>query len=317
MKKVTNIFVGVDVSKHFLDIFLYPKNEHFRIANSQAGIDKLLQTLSMYTVKRIACESTGGYENLLLDLCRQKNYDIWQIDPKRIKAFIISEGIRAKTDKLDAKMIALFAAKKAPKYEKQKVSLNHYKLRALVQRRSDLVAMASMEKKRLKGPTGLYCKENIEQVLKILNEHIDSLDEKIQDLIDQDDDMDDRKEILESIPGIGKTTAASLIAHMPELGKIENKQAAALIGVAPYTKQSGAYKGNEMISGGRLAPRCALYMAALAACRYNPRMKKFYTRLRNAGKKPKVAVVAVMNKLIITINAMCKNNTRWVEIPIS
>jgi len=316
MKKITDIFVGVDVSKHFLDIFLYPKNEYFRVTNSYEGVHKLLQTLAMHSIKRIACESTGGYENLLLDLCKQANYEIWQVDPRRIKAFIISEGIRAKTDKIDAKMIALFAAKKEPRYTKQTISLNHYKLRALIQRRTDLVGMASMEKKRLNGPTGLYCKKNIENILSILDEHINTLDAEIQKLIDEDDDMNNRKEILESIPGIGKVTAASLIAHMPELGTIENKQAAALIGVAPYTKQSGTYKGHEMIGGGRLAPRCALYMAALAACRYNPIMKNFYNRLRNAGKKPKVAVVAVMNKLIVTINAMCKKNTKWAEIPI-
>lgn len=317
MKKIADIFVGVDVSKKFLDIWLYPKNEYFKILNSDEGIQKLLQTLSMYNIKRIVCESTGGYENLLLDLCKKANYNIWQVDPKRIKAFIISEGIKAKTDRIDAKMIALFAAKKEPRYIKQQVSPNHYKLRALIQRRTELVTMASMEKKRLNGPSGLYCKENIENILKIFNEYIENLDIEIQKLIDEDDDMNNRKKILESIPGIGKTTAASLMAHMPELGTIENKQAAALIGVAPYTKQSGTYKGSEMISGGRMAPRCALYMAALAACRYNPVMKNFYNRLRNTGKKPKVAVVAVMNKLIITINAMCKNNTRWEEVPIS
>lgn len=318
MKKVTNLFVGVDVSKSFLDIYLHPKNEYFRVTNSNEGIQKLLDILSIHTVTRVACESSGGYENLLLDLCRRAHYNVWQIDPKRIKAFIISEDIKAKTDKIDAKMIALFAAQKEPKYVKQEISSNHYKLRALVQRKIDLVSMASMEKKRLVGPTGLYCKENIKLILRIFDEHINALDAEIQKIIAEDYDMSNRKEILESVPGIGSATAASLIAYMPELGKIENKQAAALIGVAPYTKQSGTYQGNEMIGGGRFAPRCALYMAALAACRYNPVMKIFYNRLRGSGKKPKVAVVAVMNKLIVTVNAMCKKNTKWaIDVPIS
>jgi len=317
MKKITNFFVGVDVSKNWLDIHIHPKNEFFRISNCFIGINKLLQTLSAYNIERIVCESSGGYENLLLNLCTEAQYKIWQVDPKRIKAFIVSEGVKAKTDKIDAKMIALFASQKEPKYDKHQKSLIHYKLRALVQRRTDLTNMAAMEKKRLNGPTALYCKANIENILKIFSDNINALDAEIQKIIDEDDDMNNRKEILESIPGIGKTTAANLIAHMPELGTVENKEAAALLGVAPYTKQSGIYKGQETISGGRFAPRCALYMAALAACRYNPVMKNFYSRLRNTGKKPKVAVVAVMNKLIVTINAMCKKNMKWVHVPIS
>ncbi len=317
MKKITNFFVGVDVSKKWLDIYIHPKNEFFRISNCVIGINKLLQTLSAYNIERIVCESSGGYENLLLNLCAEAQYKIWQVDPKRIKAFIVSEGIKAKTDKIDAKMIALFASQKEPKYDKHQKSLIHCKLRALVQRKTDLTNMASMEKKRLNGPSGLYCKENIENILKIFSDNINTLDVEIQKIIDEDDDMNNRKQILESIPGIGKTTAANLIAHMPELGTVENKEAAALLGVAPYTKQSGTYKGQETISGGRFAPRCALYMAALTACRYNPVMKNFYSRLRNTGKKPKVAVVAVMNKLIVTINAMCKKNMKWVHLPIS
>ena len=317
MEKITNFFVGVDVSKKWLDIYIHPKNEFFRISNCVIGINKLLQTLSAYNIERIVCESSGGYENLLLNLCAEAQYKIWQVDPKRIKAFIVSEGIKAKTDKIDAKMIALFASQKEPKYDKHQKSLVHCKLRALVQRKTDLTNMASMEKKRLNGPSGLYCKENIENILKIFSDNINTLDVEIQKIIDEDDDMNNRKQILESIPGIGKTTAANLIAHMPELGTVENKEAAALLGVAPYTKQSGTYKGQETISGGRFAPRCALYMAALTACRYNPVMKNFYSRLRNTGKKPKVAVVAVMNKLIVTINAMCKKNMKWVHLPIS
>lgn len=317
MKNVANVFVGVDVSKLFLDICLYPKNLFFKVKNNDDGIEKFFDTLSSYEIERVAFESSGGYENLLLDHCQQAGYAVWQIDPKLVKAFIISEGVKAKTDKIDAKMIALFASKKEPRHEKMAIAENQKKLRALVQRRDALVAMSSMEKKRLNGPMATYCKVDIEEMLKIFADSINAFEVKIQKIIAEDSKMRQRKEILESIPGIGSTTAASLIAHMPELGDITNKQAAALIGVAPYSKQSGMYQGNEMISGGRFAPRCALYMAALSACRYNPVMKHFYGRLRCAGKKPKIAVVAVMNKLICTINAMCTKNTKWVYLPIS
>jgi transposase len=311
MEKITNFFVGVDVSKYWLDVHIYPKNESFKFDNSTVGINKLLKILSYYTIEQVVCESSGGYEDLLLKLCSEVGHKVWQVDPKRIKAFIMSQGIKAKTDKLDAKMIARFASQQYPEYTKHKRSENNEKLRALVRRRADLTEMAAMEKKRLKGPSGYHCKEDIEKMLNVISSSIEEFTLKIKNLIDQDEDMKERKIILESIPGIGHTTAAALIADMPELGTIENKQAAALLGVAPYTKQSGMYKGVETINGGRFAPRCALYMAALTASRYNPAMQSFYNRLRENGKKPKVAIVAVMNKLIVTCNAMIKKKTKW------
>jgi len=317
MEKITNFFVGVDVSKNWLDVHIHPKNESLQFDNSDIGIEKLLKVLSKHTIEQIVCESSGGYENLLLKLCCDAGYKIWQIDPKRIKAFIASQGVKAKTDKIDAKMIARFASQQQSEYSKYKRSDDNEKVRALVRRRADLTEMAAMEKKRLKGPSGYYCRERIESLLAVINKDIESLGIEIKNLIEQNEEMKERKEILESIPGIGATTAAALIADMPELGKLENKQAAALLGVVPYTKQSGMYKGIEVISGGRPAPRCALYMAALAASRYNPTMKIFYNRLRTAGKKPKVAIVAVMNKLIVTSNAMLKKKMKWSVVATS
>lgn len=317
MKKITNFFVGVDVSKNWLDAHIYPKDESLRIDNSTIGIENLLKVLANHTIEQIVCESSGGYENLLLKLCNDAGYKVWQVDPKRIKAFIASQGVKAKTDKIDAKMIARFASQQQAEYSKYKRSNISEKLRALVRRKADLTEMAAMEKKRLRGPSGYYCKDRIESLLTVINKEIEDLSIEIQYLIEQDEEMKESKEILESIPGIGETTAAALIADMPELGKLENKQAAALLGVVPYTKQSGMYKGVETISGGRPAPRCALYMAALAASRYNPPIKIFYNRLRVAGKKPKVAIVAVMNKLIVTCNAMLKKKTKWTIVATS
>jgi len=311
MMKVTHFSVGVDVSKSWLDVCINPQNESYKFHNSTKGISSLLKMLSGYSIHQIACESSGGYENLLLNLCADAGYNVWQIDPKRIKAFIMSQGVKAKTDKIDAKMIARFAAQQEPEYVKQKRTDNNDKISALVRRKTDLTEIAAVEKKRLKGPTGYHCKDRIENLLIFINKEINELTAEIESLIAQDSEMKERKEILESIPGIGATTAAALIADMPELGKIENKQAAALLGVVPYTKQSGMYQGVESISGGRAAPRQALYMAALTAARFNPVMKDFYNRLRSNGKKPKVAVVAVMNKLIVTSNAMLKKKTKW------
>lgn len=311
MNKIAKNFVGVDVSKNWLDVYIYPKDQALKIDNTQSSIEALLQIFSNNNIVQIVCESSGGYENLLINLCSNAGYKVWRVDPKRIKAFVSSEGVKVKTDKSDAKMIARFASQKQPSYEQNNRSSHEERIRALVRRKADLTEMSAMEKKRLKGPTGQFCKERIEALLNIINQDIQELENEIQVLIQQDKTLSDKSDILQSIPGIGKTTAAALIADMPELGKIENKKAAALLGVVPYTKQSGMYKGNEIISGGRPAPRKALYMAALTATRYNKQMKIFYTRLRDKGKKPKVAVVAVMNKLIMTINAMLRKNEKW------
>jgi transposase len=311
MNTITKNFVGVDVSKSWLDVHIHPKKQTMRIDNTQAGIDKLLQIFPHNNITQIVCESSGGYENLLINICSNAGYKVWRVDPKRIKAFIASEGVKAKTDKIDAKMIALFASQKETSYTQSQRSDTDEKARALVRRKADLTEMAAIEKRRLKGPTGQFCKDQIEYLISIINEEIESLETEIHGLIAQNAELSAKNDILQSIPGIGKSTAAALIADMPELGTIDNKKIAALLGVVPYTKQSGTYKGCETIYGGRPAPRKALYMAALCATRYNEPMKFFYNRLREKGKKPKVAVVAVMNKLIVTINAMLRKNEKW------
>ena len=282
-----------------------------RVDNTQVGIEQLLQIFSHNNIAQIVCESSGGYENLLISLCAAAGYKVWRVDPKRVKAFIASEGVKAKTDKIDAKMIALFASQKEASYTQSQRSDTDEKIRALVRRKADLTEMAAIEKRRLKGPTGQFCKGSIERHLDVINQDIQSLEIEIQDLISQNAELSAKSDILQSIPGIGKSTAAALIADMPELGTIDNKKAAALLGVVPYTKQSGMYKGCETIYGGRPAPRKALYMAALCATRFNKPMRIFYGRLREKGKKPKVAVVAVMNKLVSTMNAMLRKNEKW------
>ena len=311
MNNVTKNFVGVDVSKNWLDVHIHPMGKSVRIDNTSDGIEQLLKIFTHNNITKIVCESSGGYENTLISVCSKAGYHVWRVDPKRIKAFIASEGVKAKTDKIDAKMIALFASQKEASYTQNKRSDLDEEIRALVRRKADLTEIAAMEKRRLKGPTGLFCKDNIERLIGIIEQDIVCLEEKIQGLIKENPELSSKDDILQSIPGIGKATAAALIAEMPELGSIDNKKAAALLGVVPYTKQSGMYKGSETISGGRFAPRKALYMAALCATRHNDPMKIFYNRLREKGKRPKVAVVAVMNKLITTMNAMLRDNKKW------
>lgn len=312
MKNITKTYVGVDVSKKQLDIYIHPIENSTYFDNSKDGINKMIKLLSSLNVEQIVCESTGGYENLMIDMLRETDFKVWQVEPNRIKSFIRSKGRKAKTDKIDAKMIALFAARETPEYEQLSLCKNHKLLQSLIKRRRDLTAMIKAENLRLKNPSLELCAKDIKVHIKFMTKQIKTLEKKIQELIDNDDDLNKKAKIIESVPGVGKTTAAIIIAEMPELGKIENKKVAALVGVAPYTKQSGQYRGKAVIAGGRGVVRAAIYMAALVASRYNPAMKEFYERLCKTNKKPpKVALVAIMRKLIVILNVMIKKQVMW------
>lgn len=313
MNKITKISVGVDVSKEKLDVFMYPIEKHLIVKNSKKGYKKLIEIFSAYDIKQVVCESSGGYENNFLRIIDQFGYSTWQVDPKRIKAFVISEGIKVKTDKMDSKMIALFAYNKMGEHSPRcTFSKEQLMLRALINRKEELKDQISNEKKRLRRPaTQCYCKAQIKNHIKFMKKQIKELEKKIDKMIENDDDWQNKAKIMESVPGVGKTTARILIASMPELGSLDNKKAASLLGVAPFTRQSGKYVGIAKIKGGRPTPRKAIYMAALTASRYNPKLKVFYNKLIDAGKKPKVAIVALMRKLIIILNTMVKNETLW------
>lgn len=312
MENITKIHVGVDVSKNRLDIYLHPAGKALSFNNSKDGIKKLIEELSTYTIIQIVCESTGGYEDLMIKMLRNLGYKVWQVEPNRIKSFIRSKGKKVKTDAIDARMIALFSAQENQEYESPVRSEQHELLRDLVKRKKDLIDIIVAEKHRLQHPSCVFCKPEIQAHIDFMNKQIIKIEKNIENIIDKDDDLNKKVAIIESVPGIGKATATMLVAEMPELGKIENKKAAALVGVAPYTQQSGQYKGKSFISGGRAVVRSAIYMAALVASRYNPAMKEFYHRLCVVGKKsPKVALVAIMRKLITILNVMIKKQTKW------
>lgn len=312
MKNITNFFVGVDVSKSFLDVHVYPKEQAFRVENTTAGIKQLIKKLARFNVEQIVCESSGGYENLLVKTFRTANYLIWQVEPNRIKSFIRSEGIKFKTDANDAKMLAMFASQKKSGYEFQRsFSKEDELLRELVKRKSELTKMIAEEKRRLKHPTRSYSISLIKKHINFLEKQFEKIQKEIDKLISDNDDWNNKAKIIESVPGIGRANSASLIAEMPELGKINNKKIAALLGVAPYIQQSGNFKGIAKVTGGRFESRNLIYMAALSASRCNPVYKEFYQRLKNKGKKPKVALVAVMRKMIVTLNVMIKKEQKW------
>jgi transposase len=314
MNKVTKIFVGVDVSKDRLDIYFTQINRSLHVNNTDAGIKKFIGELSGYEIECVAFESTGGYEAKMARKLEKVGYQTWLLDPSQVKAFIRSRGVKAKTDAIDAKMIALFASQKERSYIPKPFSENQIKLRALVKRKEALTVMASNEKKRLRHPLQTVAtKGSIADMLLFIEKQKSEIELQIKTLIKSDDEWIKKDAIIRSVPGVGDATAAVLISHMPELGLVEGNKIAALIGVAPYTNQSGAFVGKASIYGGRFTVRLPLYMATLTGVRCNSKLKKFYNRLRENGKPAKVALVAAMRKLICIINQMLQDQTYWKE----
>jgi len=311
-KNLTQVFVGVDVSKKFLDIHINPENSSFRIENSNLGINQLIKKLSPYNVKQVVCESSGGYESLMLKKMYKAGISVWRANPVLIKGFIVSEGIHFKTDAHDAKMIALFASKKDPKYIPiVSFSKENELFVSFVKHYEQITESISNEKKRLKQENISFGKALIKSRIRLMERQLKKIREKIDQIIENNNELKKSFSILESMPGVGWVTATTLLALVPELGKLNQKQIAALIGVAPYTKKSGKYVGAAKISGGRTIPRRKLYMAALTASRYNPKIKAFYQRLIGKGKKAKVAIVAAMRKIIIILNFMIQRGQMW------
>jgi transposase len=305
-KNISKVYIGVDISKNNLDIYIHPLGKFFKVANSKVAIERFIKGLAEYDSAQIACEATGGYEKLLAQLLKISCYPIWIVDPRRIKGFIVASGGRSKTDKIDARKIAEFASKNSPDYETISKTENQDKLGSLVNRKNDLVKFLIAEKTRLKHPSHVLNVSSIKKLIKILESEIKSIDLQMQSLIQEDEELNKKSIFLQSIPGIGKASAATLLSFVPELGQLSNRKISALIGVCPYENESGSYKGKKFIRGGRIIPRKMLYMCALTTIKFHLPLKVFYDRLI-ADKKPfKVAIVAVMHKLIMIANSLLK-----------
>lgn len=310
MKNLTKISVGVDVSKDTLAVHILPIAESHIFENNAKGMRKFIKILKLYSVNQIVCEATGGYEKRMLEALKKHDFKTWLVEPKRIKAFGYSRGIKAKTDAIDARIIALFASEMTLEHEK--TYERDPELHMFVSRKRDLTNMLKQEKVRLKHPQD-NCKKNIKLHIKFLEEQIRLLDKEISEVVLSKDDLKRKVEIMTSMPGIAIKSATIILAEMPELGDIENKKISSLAGVAPHTHESGKFKGKASISGGREYPRNTLFMVALVASKHNTVFRDFYKRLINAGKPKKVALVALMRKIITTLNAMLRNGTTWNE----
>ena len=315
MNNIPKFYVGVDVSKRHLSVFIHPAGAYSEVANSSSGLKQLKKILKKYAIERVVCEASGGYEHLMHQELQAAGYAVWRVPPYQVKAYIHSKGCYVKTDKHDAKMIAEFAAERTPKHEKKLASQAFAQLRGFVSRRTTLIQSVSDEKRHLLRPEFACDKQGIKGHIAYLQNLIKKLDHKIDQCIKSSDEWKRKITLLESVPGVGRVTSTTLFTQMPELGSATRREIAALLGVAPYTRQSGSYRGHSYIRGGRSVPRKALYMAALSASHARCTFAGFYKQLLNAGKPPKVALVALMRKMILTINAMMKKDEFWCPHP--
>lgn len=300
--------VGVDVSKNWLDVALGPAARSERFANSAAGIAELVPALKQQPVAGVVVEATGGYEFAMVQALHAATIPVAVVNPRQIRDFARACGRLAKTDAIDAAVIARFGEVMNPR-SLPPVAPSRQALGALVARRRQLIDMLVAEKNRLRlaDPT---IESWIEETMSALKSQLAAIDTAMALAISRADDLGHRCDILTSVPGVGRLTAAVILAEMPELGVIPAKKAAALAGVAPINHDSGNHRGERHIGGGRTSVRCALYMATLSAVRSEPSLKAFYQRLRET-KKPKVALVACMRKLVGILSALLQKDTFW------
>jgi transposase len=299
-------FIGIDVSKATLEVALAPEAKPFTIANDRPEIKKLLSKLPPKGTCLIVLEGSGGYERLVVAELLDHGHSVAMTNPRQVRDFAKGLGILAKTDSIDAKVLAKFAQLVGPRIL-EKPSGPQTELQQLVERRRQLVDLRTAETNRLQQASSKVAKRSIHAVLKTLDNQIQTLENEITSLIDKHPDWKNKAQILDSVPGVGQITAISLLADLPELGQLNRSQISALAGLAPFNHDSGKLKGQRAIRGGRADVRTTLYMAALVGLRSNPTIKAFYKRLRNAGKQFKTAITACMRKLLVILNTLIKS----------
>ena len=303
------INVGVDTGKTQLDIYIRPLDIYFVVSNDEVGIKEAIKTIKKHKVTRIVIEATGRLEQPFIMACAKANLPFIIANPVRIKKFAGAINQQAKTDKLDAQLIAYYAEVMKPNLSQLKPE-DIRLMSDLLSRRRQLMEMQTMEKNRLQ----IMPKEitsSIKPLLTVMKNQLDKIDNKLQKLINSRVEYKIKNDIIQSVPGVGKVVAFNLISEMPELGYINNKEASSLVGVAPFNRESGSYKGNRMIRGGRSQIRTAMYMAMMSAIQCNRTFKEYYQRLVAAGKPKKVAIIACIRKLVITLNSMVRDGVYW------
>lgn len=304
--------VGIDVSKNRLDVHILPEGPSLRVPNSPEGHRDLLARLPEPGTCRIVLEATGDLQRPVVAALVDAGHYVSVVNPRQVRDYAKALGILAKTDSIDAAVIARFGRDVKPR-NVTNVSENQAELDQLVGRRRQLVGARVAESNRLKDGLPGLVRQSIRRQLGSIDKDVARLDRAILELVRSDDDWKQRFDLLKGVPGVGPTTAASLVAELPELGQLNRQQISALVGVAPYADDSGRHQGRRCTRGGRRLLRSTLYMATLTAIRYNPTIKRFAARLRENGKRGKVVIVACMRKLLVILNTMVKGNSPWRE----
>lgn len=302
--------VGIDVAKDRLDVCVRPSGESFVVARTGAGIEELAERLRKLAPRIVAVEATGGFETVVAAGLAAAALPIVVVNPAQVRAFAQALGRRAKTDPIDAAVIAHFveATKAVPRPLPDETTRL---LADLIARRRQIVEMMGAEAQRERRLTNTRLKKSIVRLRKALEKELAELDGEIDDHVRGSPVWAEKEDLLASVPGVGPIIARTLIAELPELGSLDRRKVAALVGLAPWTRQSGQWRGKSFIGGGRKSVRNALFMAAMVAARHNPILKRFRDKLVAAGKPKLVAIIAVARKLLIILNAILRDKTPW------
>jgi transposase len=304
------IAVGIDVSKDRLDVAVRPSGETFAVERNGPGLDRLASRLTELSPQIVALEATGGFETVAAAALAGAGLPVVIANPAQIRAFAKAIGQRAKTDPIDAAVIAHFAEATKPQVRPLPDEASRL-LADLVARRRQIIEMIGAERQREKRMTLPRLKKSITRLVKALEKELTSVDTDIDDAVRGSPAWCEKEDLLVSVPSVGPVIARTLIAELPELGQLNRKEIAALAGLAPFTRQSGQWRGRSFIGGGRKAVRTALFMGAMVAKQHNPVLKAFFDRLVAAGKPKMVALIAVARKLLTILNAMVRDKTRW------
>lgn len=302
-------FVGIDVSKDTLDVHGLPTGSPSRFDNTAEGRAQLLSFLPKAGTSLSVVEATGGYERGLVAEAVTAGHHIAVVNPRQVRDFAKAFNVLAKTDRIDASVIARFAETTRP--EPVGYNERQEQLRELIVRRRQLIDHRTAEKNRCETARSSLVRNSVRKLIETINKDIARIDRAVLELVQSNDDWRDRYRRLSEVPGIGKQTAAVMLAELPELGHLNRQQVSSLVGVAPFNRDSGQFRGRRSIWGGRVGVRNVLYMAALSAKRSNPVIRAFAARLLAKGKPPKVVITACMRKLLTILNALLRSNERW------
>ena len=310
MDKSITHFVGIDVAKRSFDVCCLPEENRLSLPYDDQGLSQLHGELPEKGTCLIVLEATGGYQRRLVAELIGAGHHVAVVNQRQVRDFARGLGILAKTDRLDAEVIARFGQHVRPR-TLEKHPEKQAELEQLVVRRRQLVNLRTAEKNRLETITIKAVHKSIQQVVRLLDKQVERIEKDILALLESDDDWKDKMDLLGSVLGVGTVTVASLLAELPELGMLNRQEIAALVGLAPFNRDSGRFRGKRTIWGGRASVRSVLYMAALTARRCNPTIRQFADRLEAEGKPFKVVITACMRKLLVILNTMVKNNTHW------